>query len=629
MIVRMSKIEIVGPKGLLQEVLALLQESGVFQIEPTTVGFIESGAEEHIRSFLLDKEMLTERLFLEDLRLKLDELFSYLPKISVRKSYIEPISIIDTVTKTLEKHIIDCKELYKKRESLQKEMAELSRYKTFLGALEALLEGVKETANLEFVGLTIKDPEAVESLKGLLSRLTYGRFELHTAKGEDGTIVGLITIEKSFSEKVKKSLSDEHIPELSFPPSFRGFTFPEKIIFLRRRISETSLEIDTINRKMEMFSFRWMPIYRRVMEWINERLSLLRATASVFETKMCFYINGWMPSENVEGLRKKLANTFGGKVVLEEKEMLEEDLERVPVILENPAYFRPFEIFTRMLPLPRYTSLDPTPFIAIFFPVFFGMILGDAGYGLFLMIVSFILKKRFRGKRFIQDVSKILLISSIYAIFFGILYGEFFGELPQILFGLEPICIERRTAVLPMLYFSLTVGVIHITLGCLLAFISALKRKTKRIVLFKLIYMATVLCIIALAVSFFKPFPWLLTKPIIIAILVLTPLLLFTGGLLAPLELIKSIGNIISYARIMAIGLTSVLLAFVANRLAGMTGNIMLGLIVAGLLHALNIILGFFSPTIHSMRLHYVEFFTKFLEPGGRRFEPMKKVNNV
>ena len=75
----------------------------------------------------------------------------------------------------------------------------------------------------------------------------------------------------------------------------------------------------------------------------------------------------------------------------------------------------------------------------------------------------------------------------------------------------------------------------------------------------------------------------------------------------------------------MAIGLTSVLLAFVANHLAGLTGDIVLGIVVAGLLHLINIILGVFSPTIQSLRLHYVEFFGKFIEHGGKKFEPLKK----
>jgi V/A-type H+-transporting ATPase subunit I len=114
-----------------------------------------------------------------------------------------------------------------------------------------------------------------------------------------------------------------------------------------------------------------------------------------------------------------------------------------------------------------------------------------------------------------------------------------------------------------------------------------------------------------------------------IAILLLAPLLLFTGGLLAPLELLKSMGNIISYARIMAIGLTSVLLAHVANRLAGMTGDIITGIVVACLLHLLNLIIGIVSPALHALRLHYVEFFSKFLEPGGRKFQPFRKKESL
>jgi V/A-type H+-transporting ATPase subunit I len=91
------------------------------------------------------------------------------------------------------------------------------------------------------------------------------------------------------------------------------------------------------------------------------------------------------------------------------------------------------------------------------------------------------------------------------------------------------------------------------------------------------------------------------------------------------LELLGTVGNILSYLRIAAIGLSSVYLAQVANELAGLTGNLLIGLIIAGLFHALNLVLGTFSPTIQSLRLHYVEFFSKFYQGGGQPFYPFQR----
>jgi len=623
MIVKMSKVEIVGPKGLLHETLDIVRGLGIFQIEPSAVGFVDQDLKENIRSYYPEKKAALEKLYLQELLLKTDELLALLPQGRFRTSYLEPHSVIDVLAKTVDRHISNAKDSLAKVESLQKERQETEHYTIFLREMASLIGSTAETPDIDYIGLTIREPAMVDRLKDLISRITDWKFEFTTRTAADGKLIGLIMVEKGLSGPLKKALSEEQVPELSFPESFGRMSFAEKLVYVNRRLEEISTELSRLNSEMELLAARWVPIYMRVREWLQDRLSLLTATASAFETRMCFFINGWLPSKDLERLRKKTDEVFGSKVVIEEKEMMEEDLDRVPIVLKNSPYFRPFEIFTRVLPLPAYTSYDPTPFIGLFFPLFFGIILGDAGYGVVLLILSLVLMKKFPGKELVRDAGRVLFASSLYTIFFGTLYGEFFGDLPHRLFGLEPICIERRTAIVPMICFALAVGVAHVFLGLILGAIGALRKKEKKEALYKLLSIVVICCIAAVAASMAGFFPSVITRPIIIVILFLCPLLFFAGGLLAPLELLKSIGNIISYVRIMAIGLTSVLLAFVANRLAGLTGDIVTGVFVAGMLHILNIVLGVFSPTIHALRLHYVEFFGKFIEHGGRKFEPL------
>jgi V/A-type H+-transporting ATPase subunit I len=231
-----------------------------------------------------------------------------------------------------------------------------------------------------------------------------------------------------------------------------------------------------------------------------------------------------------------------------------------------------------------------------------------------------------KGRRTVRQAGQVLVVASIYTVIFGALYGECFGELGARWLGIEQACIDRRTSIVPMLYFAVAVGAVHVLVGLVLGVVASFKGHRSREALFRLFSIVTLLCLAGVVATYFAPDPTPFRKPLLMTMLVIAPLLLLTGGLLAPFELLRHLGNIVSYARIMAVGLASVLLAYVANKLAGAAGSVWLGVVVAVLLHAFNLLLGVFAPTIHALRLHYVEFFGKFIETGGRRFEPLKKV---
>lgn len=625
MIVRMSNVEIAGPKQLLQSTVALLRDLGVFQVEPLVREFAAREQTGTLRSFALDEQTAMERAIVDDLRRKIDDLLPLLPDVSVRESYLEPEKIFEPVTRVIERHLRSARDLTERRESLRRERDELERHSLFLASLAGLMQGARETPDLDFIGLTIREPGQTPRLREALSRITDWKYDLQTADTDDGSLIGLITVEKSAAHRVRSALAAERVPEFAFPASLSGLSFAEKVAYVDQRVRAIGRELDGIAAELRKFTRRWLPLYRSLRAWADDRLALLKTTASAYESRMCFFIDGWMPSRDVAFLRNRLKTLAAGKVVVTERRIREEDLDRVPIILSNPAYFRPFELLTGLLPLPAYTSYDPTPFMGIFFPVFFGIILGDAGYGLALAGVAVVLIKKYRSRRALRDAGMILLSSAAYAVLFGVLFGEFFGDLPERLFHLQPLWLERRTAIAPMLFFALAIGVAHVTLGLLLGAVNDFRRRIRREGAHKLLNVAVIACLSAVLASFFGYFPEVLTRPLMLTILALAPLLLFAGGVLAPLELLKSIGNIISYVRIAAIGLTSVLLAFTANELGGLTGDVVAGIVVAGLLHLLNIVLGLFSPAIHSLRLHYVEFFGKFIEPGGRKFEPLKR----
>lgn len=626
MIVRMSKVEIIAPQDDLIAVLDVLREMGILHLDTDASSIAGDGSGLESDMPLIDEKSLDEQIMLEELRVRIDELLSQLPTVPPGSTWLDPSKIVEMIAETIQRHLPACRSRRLERETRARELSAFESYRLVLDRIAPLMEKVGTETNLEFVGLVLENDQGIEQVARVLTSVSGEKFEIITGEGLDGSRFALVAIPRPYAEKVRTMLEQGNFPEMSFPEEVRTLPFPQRLLEIARRMEELEGRIEALDRWLGEFAQRWGRIYAGIREWLGNRLALLQAAVSVHRTGMCVCINGWMPTSEVPTARGRLNEVFAGRAVLSELAILEHDLERIPVIISNPTYFRSFEIFTRLLPLPRYTSYDPTPFLGIFFPIFFGMMLGDAGYGVVIFICSLALLHATKKEGFIADAARIARISSVYTIIFGIIYGEFLGNLGSTLLGLtSPFRIERRIAIIPTLYFALSVGVMHVTLALVLGLRRAIRKGSVKETVYSVANIALILALTVAILALASPGMGNVLQPALVAIGVAVPLILVTGGLLAPLEMVKNIGNIISYARIMAIGLASVFIAYAANILAGKTGDIVSGIVVGALIHLLSIVLGIFSPTIHALRLHYVEFFSKFMEEGGRRFDPLKK----
>jgi V/A-type H+-transporting ATPase subunit I len=354
----------------------------------------------------------------------------------------------------------------------------------------------------------------------------------------------------------------------------------------------------------------------------QDRLLELTAHSQAALTPRSFVVEGWVPAAARERLSRELAARCGGDIALEEVGREEWQGEEAPVVLTNPRLFRPFETLTRMLPLPRYGSIDPTPFMAVFFPMFFGLIMGDAGYGLVLALLAGLLHARSKPGTPRRAVAEILGPCAAFAIAFGVGFGELFGDLGRRWFGLAPLVLDREKALLPFLGLAVAIGFVHVVLGLLLGVLNARKRHPRQAV-GRGAALAMVLFVAVALLAGLRVLPRSFFTPAVIALLLAFPILVVAEGIIAPIEFLSTLSSVLSYARIMALGTASVMMAVVANRLAGSFGGAVVGVLFGLLFHLVNFALGVFAPAIHGLRLHYVEFFGKFYSPGGQQYHPL------
>ncbi len=524
--------------------------------------------------------------------------------------------------------------LVSRREALEAERASLPRYEATLRKLLPIVPpSARDAANMT-IGVLVSRTHlgVLDVVAERVVNLSGGRAEI-VAEDVDAAIRAmLIVIPREFVAEVEALLGREDISRLRLPADFAGQPPDAAVAALSQRIAAIPQELAAVQANLSSLSEEWTPHLARWRARLRRRLEEFAVLARFGETDQTFVLVGWTPERDAARVRQALTAEVGEAVVVQVLALTHADAlsQRAPVALVNPTPARPFQSLVRLLALPRYEGIDPTMLMAIFLPTFFGMILGDVGYGVLLLLLCLYLLRRSKAARqpgVVRDLVQVLLIGSAWSIVFGFLYGEAFGTLGERL-GMHAIWQGRASPgqVTGLLLFSVAVGAVHVTLGLVLGVWEAIRERSRYHLLERggmLVGLIGLFLIVSAAVK------WLpsgfMTPGIavmIVGIVLLGASLGWLGLLMGPIEFVGLVGNILSYLRIAAIGLASVYLARVANELVGSLGNIVVGVIIAVLIHALNLVLGVFSPTIHSLRLHYVEFFRKFYEGGGRPFEP-------
>ncbi len=372
------------------------------------------------------------------------------------------------------------------------------------------------------------------------------------------------------------------------------------------------------------------------------------AAAEMSKTKATFRLEGWTPCDKVEALNAAIASVTDA-YFLDVRDPNED--ETPPSYVENNKFATPFEQVTNLYSPPDPYGMDPTPYMAPFYVLLFGLMLSDSGYGLILAFGCWIFTRLKKPTGMMGGLARVLFWGGISTIVWGVLVGTCFGLDFDTIFGTTnvfPLIVDPMADPISMLILCFGLGILHILFGVALKMKMSFARGDWQTAIFdNFSWILIVVGLILFAGAPMVPSLPSVLKPIglVMTLAGVLMILLFKGrakknvfsrtasGLGELYQITSYLSDILSYARLFALGIATGVIAQVFNDLCGMlmTSPILplriLGILVACALlvalHLFNLAINTLGAFVHCARLQYVEFYGKFYEPGGRQFKPL------
>ena len=474
-------------------------------------------------------------------------------------------------------------------------------------------------------------PQATDNayLDGLKESELISVHEVYHTREEIGL---LVTYPRKAQQAAKEELAKAHFSIVWYAfeeaPSVeleKNLKAQQAVVDAKKKVLEDLQEEKDLLRKLQLSA-----------EVTYNELQKEQAKNGLVNGQHVFVLQGWLTTKAVDDVEVQLKEKLGeGEYVFLPLEIAEEEYEEVPTVLENNAFLQPFENLTEMYGLPKYGELDPTPYTAPFYLVFFGMMAADLGYGALLWLGTFIMLKFFHFDKGMNRNLKFFHLLSYPVMIWGIIFGSAFGaDLP-----FQPLSLSKD--LITIMILSIIFGVIQIMVGLSLGAYSNLKKKAYvDTYTSHLGWLAIITGIILYVLgSMVLNISWIATIGSSIAIIAAVAIVVVTvltsenkwGGLASGLYNLYGISgyvaDVVSYTRLMALAVSGGSIASAFNMLVGFLPPIArftAGIFLIVALQGLNIFLSFLGAYVHGLRLQFVEFFGKFYDGGGHALKPFK-----